>query len=103
MLVEDAIIADGKTIIVGDPLLTDVARYYSKRPGLYVMYQSDDSNHVLCQYFESVCRTPESLRSHARELAGLYPSTTLLAEMSRAGFQATIRMTNPTVVYFSPR
>jgi hypothetical protein len=34
ILVEDAIVADGKTIIVGDPLLTDVARYYSKRPEL---------------------------------------------------------------------
>jgi hypothetical protein len=100
---EGAIVADGKKFIITDFVLADEARYYSKHPELYVGYKSDDTYLTFCRYFPSTCWTPDSARLHAMEVASIYPSNILLDEMKHAGFQATVRMTSPMVVYFSPR
>jgi hypothetical protein len=100
---EDAIVADGKKFVITDFVLADEARYYSKHPELYVGYKSDDTYLMFCTYFPSICWTPDLARSHAMEVAGVYPSNILLDEMGRAGFQATVRMTSPMVVYFNRR
>jgi 4-amino-4-deoxy-L-arabinose transferase-like glycosyltransferase len=98
---ESAILADGKKNIIADFLVADAARYYSKHPELYVSYKTDD---VLLYYCEDLpCWTPETVKSHARDLAVLYPSNILLREMNHAGVEATIRMTDPMVIYLSPR
>jgi len=100
---EAAILADGKTAIVTDFELADEARYYSSHHEIYVSYQSDDTYRIFCSYFPSTCWTPNAVISHAKEIAGLYPSQILLDDLTRAGFQATVRMSNPMVVYFTPR
>jgi 4-amino-4-deoxy-L-arabinose transferase-like glycosyltransferase len=99
---EDALVADGRQSIIVDFLVLKNARYYSKRPDLYVMYKSD-SDPLYCKYFGSACWNTNLAATHAREAAAIYPTDILLTEMSRAGFRAIVKMTNPMVVYFSPR
>ena len=95
--------ADGKKFIIAPFVLADEVRYYSRHPQLYVSHKSDDDYFIFCRYFPTTCWTPDSAKSHATEAAGIYASDILLDEMSRAGFQATVRMSSPMVVYFSPR
>jgi uncharacterized membrane protein len=99
---EGAIAADGKKVIVTYFTLVQSTRYYSKRPDLYAMYEGDDFR-PYCKYFGTACWTLDAVKGHAAEVAAVYPSDRFLTEMSRAGFQPTVKMTNPTVVYFSPR
>jgi hypothetical protein len=77
------------------------ARYYSKHPGLYRMYETDAAE-LFCKCFETACMNTDSVKSHATEMAAVYPSDQLIEDMRRAGIQSTIRMTNPLIVYFSP-
>jgi hypothetical protein len=100
--VEDAIVGDGKSTIITATVLVQDVGYYSKRPSLYVMY-GPDVDHYYCEYLGDRCWSLELAKSHAKELAALYPTTRFLAEMYQAGFQATVKMTTPMVVYFSPR
>src|SRR5207247_6209757 len=101
LAVENTLVADGKKIVVADLLLMDQARYYSKRPEMYVMYPHGN-NPLHCKYYIA-CLGVDALAARAEEVAAIYPSTTLLNDLRAAGFQATVRMTNPMVVYFSRR
>jgi hypothetical protein len=99
---EDAIFGDGKRTIITTFLLVEEIAYYSKRPDLYAMY-GPDTDPYFCKYVGDACWNPDLAKSHAQELAAIYPSDKFLSTMLQAGFQATVKMTNPTVVYFSPR
>jgi hypothetical protein len=99
---EEKIVADGRKTIITHFLLLDAMRYYSKRPDLYAMF-GPDSDPLFCKYFAGSCWNLDIAKTHAGEMAAIYPSNKLLSEMSDAGFQATVRMTEPPVVYFSPR
>ena len=83
-------------------VLLAAARYYSKRPDLYVMYGAD-SDPLFCKYYGSACWNLDNAKTHATQVAALYPSGQLLGDMRQAGFQASVRMTSPLLVYFSPR
>jgi hypothetical protein len=98
---EDAVMADGKRMIITHFLIMEQARYYSKHPGLYRMYETDAAE-LFCKCFETACMNTDSVKSHATEMAAVYPSDQLIEDMRRAGIQSTIRMTNPLIVYFSP-
>ncbi len=102
LAVEDALVADGKKIVITSFCHLKEMQYYSKRPELYAMF-GPDSAPPFCKYFGSTCLNTDSLKAHAQEAVGFYPSTVLLGEMARAGFQITVRKTNPMIVYFSPR
>ena len=99
---EDTIVADGRTTIITDFVLLASARYYSKRPDLYVMY-GPDSDPLFCKYYGSACWNLDSAKTHATEVAAVYPSGKLVAEMRQAGFEASVKMTSPLLVYFSRR
>jgi hypothetical protein len=100
---EGAILADGKTKIMAGFLLADEARYYSKHPEVYISYKLDDKLEYYCRAPSPTCWTSDTVKGHVQDLAVLYPSVVLLQEISRAGIQATIKMTDPMVVYLSPR
>jgi uncharacterized membrane protein len=98
---EDALIADGKKIVITEFLVVKEMQYYSKHPEMYAMYAPDTSA-PFCKYFGSSCWNAASVKAHAQEVAGFYPSTGLLSDMTRAGFQANVIKTDPMIVYFSP-
>jgi Dolichyl-phosphate-mannose-protein mannosyltransferase len=100
---EDALVADGRKIIIAYPLMLDQAQYYSKRPQLYAMYGSEDPNPLYCKYFGSACLDLDAIKARVKEAAAINPTSKFLADMAQAGFQSTVKMVNPTVVYFSPR
>jgi hypothetical protein len=99
---EADLILDGKRIVVAEFTLVQALRYYSQRPDLYVMY-AGEADPYFCRYMGGACRHLDWARGDAKEVAAIYPSDYFLAVMSRAGFQATVKMTNPTVMYFSRR
>jgi 4-amino-4-deoxy-L-arabinose transferase-like glycosyltransferase len=99
---EDSLLGEGKRNIITDFELMDALRYYSKRPDVYVMYGPDDDP-LFCKYFGSACWDLGAVSIHAAETAAVYPTDLLLTTMNRAGFQATVKTTNPMVVYFSKR
>ena len=102
MAAEAGIVADGKKTVITDFVLSKAARYYSKRPDLYVMYGPDDAP-PFCKYFGSACWNLDSVKEHAKDLAVLYPSDKFLTDIAQVGLEATVKRTNPTVVYLSPR
>jgi hypothetical protein len=100
---EDALVADGRRVIITGFLLLDEAEYYSKRPELYAMYALDDPNPLYCKYFGSACLSLDSIKSRVKEAAAVNPTDKLLSDMAQGGFQATVKMISPKVVYFSRR
>jgi 4-amino-4-deoxy-L-arabinose transferase-like glycosyltransferase len=99
---EDVLVRDGKKTIITTFSVVQALRYYSKRPELYLTYGPDEDPYF-CQYLGDACWNLDLAKSHAKELAVIYPSDKFLSAMIQAGFQATVKMTSPTVIYFSPR
>ena len=98
---EEGIMADGRKSILVDFVLLKETQYYSKRPDLYLMY-APEANPLQCKYFGSSCWDFEAVKSHAKEVAVLYPSNKLVTDMTRAGIQVTLKRSNPVVAYLSP-
>ena len=103
LLAERVILADGKKNVITGFLPAAEARHYSKHPALYVSFQPDDYLHYYCKDLSSTCWTLDKVKGHAREVAALYPSSTLLRAMEHAGFGATVQTGDPLLVYFSPQ
>jgi hypothetical protein len=76
------------------------ARYYSKHPDLYRMYETDAAE-LFCKCFEARCMNAGALRQHAAEIAAIYPSDKLIEDMRQAGLNPVIRLANPRIVYFT--
>jgi hypothetical protein len=102
MAVEDTLLRDGKRVIITDQMVVRALRYYSRHPELYASYGPNDDPYF-CQYLGSACWSLDMAKAHASDLASIYPSGRFLLAMTEAGFQATVKLPDPMVVYFSPR
>ncbi len=99
---EETLAREGKTAIVANFAHATALAYYSKRPALYITY-AGDSGTYFCRFMGDVCWNLEGMKRHGNELAALYPTDRFLKDMIEAGWQPAVRMTEPLVVYFSPR
>jgi hypothetical protein len=99
---EDGMLRDGKRFVITNFSLQEEAAYYSKRPAMYVTY-GPDADGYFCRFAGNACWDLNQATSHASELAAFYPSSEFISAMKDAGFQATLKTLNPTLVYFSPR
>jgi hypothetical protein len=102
MAVEDTLLRDGKKVVITEHMVVRALRYYSRHPELYVSYGPNDAPYF-CQYLGDACWSLDMAKAHASDLASIYPSDRFLSAMTEAGFQATVKLPNPMVVYFSPR
>lgn len=101
LAVEDALVADGRKAVISEFMHLQEMRYYSKRPGLYAIYEYDYPEHY-CEFSGSACWDLDSIKAHAGEIAAFYPTPKLLGEMVQAGFQVIVKRTDPLIVYFLP-
>ena len=102
LAVEDDLLKDGKRHVVAEHTVVRALQYYSKHPEMYVSYGPNDAPYF-CQFLGDACWGPDMVKTHATEVASVYPTDSLLTMMTEAGFQTTIKRMKPLVVYFSPK